>query len=225
MFYFAAQSTFKVMEKKEALETLSEIKTMMEKSSRFQAISGLSIIIVGIYACIASFLAGYELYMFDMAASLPHRPEAIQLNTVHLIKIAVLLAIALFILSFATVTVMAYFKAKRHQLRFVVDKRMTQMVFNFMLPLCVGGLLCLALIFQGHYGLTSSIMLIFYGLALVNCQHYTYPALRFLGYGEILLGLIDCFVIHHALLFWFLGFGILHILFGIFYTIKYDRQK
>ena len=156
---------------------------------------------------------------------LPQNDHILHLNTLARIRWTAVLAVALFLLSGFTVMVMAYAKAKRHQLRFELDRRMFQMAFNFLLPLGVGALFCIALILQGHYGLTSSVMLLFYGLALVNCQHYTYPALRFLGYGEIILGLIDCFTIHHALLFWFLGFGILHILFGILYTLKYDRKK
>lgn len=215
---------FKIMKDNEAFEVLGEIKRMMEKSSRFQAISGISIIIVGIYACIVSVVAGYLLGLTDWLTFLPES-EGFRLNTPLRIRWAMLLAIALFLLSFLTVTLMAYLKSRRHNLRFVVDKRMMQMAFNFMLPLGIGALLCIALIHQGHYGLTSSIMLLFYGLALVNCQHYTYPALRFLGYGEIVLGLIDCFSVHYALLFWFLGFGVLHIIFGVLYSIKYDRIK
>jgi hypothetical protein len=212
------------MKDNEAFEVLGEIKRMMEKSSRFQAVSGISIIVVGIYACIASVVTGYLLGLNDWLPFLP-KVDEIRLNTPSRIRWAVLLAVALFLLSFLTVTLMSYLKAKRHHLRFVVDKRMLQMAFNFLLPLGIGALLCIALIIQGHYGLTSSIMLLFYGLALVNCQHYTYPALRFLGYGEIVLGLIDCFSIHHGLLFWFLGFGVFHILFGILYSLKYDRIK
>lgn len=213
------------MNKNDVLENLREIKQMMEKSSRFQAISGISIIIVGVYACIASLAACYLLGGADWLPFLPKNDHILHLNTPARIRWAVILAAGLFLLSALTVTAMAYAKAQHHQLRFEVDKRMFQMAFNFLLPLGVGALFCIALLTQGHYGLTSSVMLLFYGLALVNCQHYTYPALRFLGYGEILLGIIDCFSIHHALLFWFLGFGIFHILFGILYSLKYDRIK
>ena len=214
----------KDMNKNDVLENLREIKQMMEKSSRFQAISGVSIIIVGLYACIASAVACYLLGGVEWLPFLPKNNHILHLNTPTRIRWAIILATGLFLLSAFTVTAMAYTKAKRHQLRFEVDKRLFQMGFNFLLPLGVGALFCIALITQGHYGLTSSVMLLFYGLALVNCQHYTYPSLRFLGYGEILLGIIDCFSIHHALLFWFLGFGVLHILFGILYTLKYDRK-
>ena len=215
----------KDMNKNDVLENLRDIKQMMEKSSRFQAINGVSIIIVGIYACIASAVACYLIGGADWLPFLPKNDQILHLNTPTRIRWAVILAAGLFLLSFFTVTAMAHAKAKRHQLRFEVNKRLLQMIFNFLLPLGVGAVLCTALILQGHYGLTSSVMLLFYGLALVNCQHYTYPSLRFLGYGEILLGIIDCFSIHHALLFWFLGFGVLHILFGILYILKYDRKK
>ena len=43
-YIFAAQSTFKIMEEKEVRQTLDDIREMMSKSSRFQAISGWSII-------------------------------------------------------------------------------------------------------------------------------------------------------------------------------------
>lgn len=213
------------MKNNEALETLHEIKDMMEKSSRFQSISGISIIIVGIYACIACIFGYMIIGAPDALPFLPKSWADFSLNTPYRIKLACLLAVALFVIAFLTVILMAWRKSKKYELRFTFDRRMMQMTFNFLLPLCIGGILCIALILQGHYGLTSSIMLLFYGLALVNCQHYTYPVLRFLGYGELLLGVIDCFSIHHALLFWFLGFGILHIIFGIFYHIKYEHAK
>lgn len=213
------------MENKDVVKTLDEIKEMMSKSSRFQSISGISIIIVGIYACIATALAALIIAPSDGCSLLPDCCSGFDINTPHRIKMIVLLGIALFAVSFLTVVLMAWRKSKRHQLRFVFDKRMFQMMLNFFIPLCVGGLFCIAMISQQHYGLTSSIMLIFYGLALLNCQHYTYPVLRFLGYGEILLGIADCFTIHYALIFWFIGFSLLHILFGICYTIKYDCKK
>ena len=104
-------------------------------------------------------------------------------------------------------------------------KRTGQMLLDFFIPLVAGGVLSIAMVMQHHYGLTSSIMLIFYGLALINCSHYTYPILRYLGYAELLLGLIDCFMVSHALLFWFLGFSVLHIIFGIIYVILFDCKK
>ena len=120
---------------------------------------------------------------------------------------------------------MAYLKAKRHHLRFTMDTTMRRLLINFFIPMIAGGLLCIALLTQQHYGLVSSITLIFYGLALINSSHFSYPALRYLGYAELALGLIDCFLVDYALLTWFLGFGMLHIIFGIVFMLKYERSK
>jgi hypothetical protein len=125
-----------------------------------------------------------------------------------------LIAIGLFALPLLALFAFAIVKSKRHNLRFVFDKRMFQMLLDFFIPLAAGGLLSMALVMQGHYGLTSSIMLFFYGLALANCSHYTYPILRYLGYAELILGSIDCFTMSHARLFWFLGVSVAAVFFA-----------
>ena len=96
---------------------------------------------------------------------------------------------------------------------------------NFFVPLLAGGILCFSLLLQQHYGLTSSIMLIFYGIALINGSKYTYSNTRYLGYAELILGLIDSFVPGYGLLFWVAGFGLFHIIYGVFFYLKYDRKK
>ena len=200
------------MENKEALNTLNDIKEMMERSSKFKAISGFSIIIIGILASLVSayiyfFLGDYHI------------------NTPAKWRTTVIIAIALLVVAFTTVFVMSYLKAKRLNLRFTFDTTMRRLLLNFFIPMVAGGLLCIALLTQQHYGLVSSITLIFYGLALINSSHFSFPALRYLGYAELDLGLIDCFWVDDALLTWFLGFGVLHIVFGIIFILKYERSK
>ncbi len=200
------------MENKEALNTLNDIKEMMERSSKFKAISGLSIVIVGI---LASLVAAYIYFFLG----------DYHINTPEKWRITVLVAIGLLVVAFATVFVMAYMKAKRHNLRFTFDTTMRRLLLNFFIPMVAGGLLCIALLAQQHYGLVSSITLIFYGLALINSSHFSYPALRYLGYAQLALGLIDCFLVDYAVLTWFIGFGVLHIVFGIIFMLKYERRK
>ena len=213
------------MEEKEVKQTLDDIREMMSKSSRFQAISGWSIIIIGLYAAVASAMAAAVIGIGDWLPCCENLQRFAVLDTPSKIRIAALIAIGLLILSLLTMFLMAITKSKRHNLRFVFDKRMFQMLLDFFIPLAVGGLLSMALVMQGHYGLTSSIMLLFYGLGLINCSHYTYPALRWLGYAELLIGIIDCFTMSHAILFWFLGFSVMHILFGIAYILMFERGK
>ena len=200
------------MENKEALNTLNDIKEMMERSSKFKAISGLSIIMVGILASLVSayiyfFLGDYHI------------------NTTAKWRTTIIVALCLLLVSYLIVFFMAYVKARRHQLRFAMDAIMRRLQINFLVPMLAGGLLCMALLLQQHYGLVSSITLIFYGLALINASHFSYPALRYLGYAELALGLIDCFLVDYALLTWFIGFGLLHIVFGIVFMLKYERSK
>ena len=200
------------MENKEALNTLNDIKEMMERSSKFKAISGLSIIMVGILASLVSayiyfFLGDYHI------------------NTTAKWRTTIIVALCLLLVSYLIVFFMAYVKARRHQLRFAMDAIMRRLQINFLVPMLAGGLLCMALLLQQHYGLVSSITLIFYGLALISASHFSYPALRYLGYAELALGLIDCFLVDYALLTWFIGFGVLHIVFGIVFMLKYERSK
>ena len=212
------------MKENEVKQTLDDIRDMMSKSSRFQAISGWSIIVIGLLAGIASLMAAAVIGVADVPF-FDNLQRYSTLNTPLKIRIAALIALILFTVCLLIVFVFASVKSKRHNLPFSFDKRMRQMLLDFFIPLIAGGLFSMAMVMQQHYGLTSSIMLMFYGLALINCSHYTYPILRWLGYTELLIGIIDCFTMSHALLFWFLGFSVAHILFGIIYVLMFDRKN
>jgi hypothetical protein len=212
------------MKENEVKQTLDDIREMMSKSSRFQAISGWSIIVIGLLAGIASLMAAAVIGVADVPF-FDNLQRYSTLNTPLKIRIAALIALILFTVCLLIVFVFASVKSKLHNLPFSFDKRMRQMLLDFFIPLIAGGLFSMAMVMQQHYGLTSSIMLMFYGLALINCSHYTYPILRWLGYTELLIGIIDCFTMSHALLFWFLGFSVAHILFGIIYVLMFDRKN
>lgn len=213
------------MEEKEVKQTLNDIRDMMSKSSRFQSISGYSIIVVGLLAAVATLMSAVVLGVENCFSCSEKLQQCAILDTATRTRYIALIGMVLFVVSLLTVFIFATIKSKKNQLRFVLDKRTGQMLLDFFIPLVAGGVLSIAMVMQHHYGLTSSIMLIFYGLALINCSHYTYPILRYLGYAELLLGLIDCFIVSHALLCWFLGFSVLHIIFGIIYVILFDRKK
>ena len=195
------------MDNKDALNTLQEIKDLMARSSRFQTISGWSIVLIGIYASIVSLGAWL---MFGNHLPYTWMPESIQGFTIntpsHTIN-ALIAAAVLVVVSFTTVSVGSYIHTKRVNKTFAFDQTVRRCLLNFFVPAVAGGL-------------PSSIMLLFYGLALINCSHYTSSSIALLGYGQLLLGIIDCFVIHHAILFWFLGFGLLHIIYGFYLVTK-----
>jgi hypothetical protein len=65
-------------------------------------------------------------------------------------------------------------------------------------------------------------MLIFYGLSLVNAGKFTFSEIHYLGLTEIVLGILAGIFINHGLLFWTLGFGLMHIVYG---TVMYYRHE
>lgn len=213
------------MENKEVFSTLNEIRNLMEKSARFLSLDGTSAIFVGIYACISAVIAYYILGGTGQLSWNFIEFPRLNVNTPYRLQLMLIFATLLVILCLITVFLLSYRKAKRNNQRLVFDRIAQRLLWNFFLPLISGGILCLSLIWQQHYGLTSSIMLIFYGIALINVSNYTYSNIRYLGYAELILGLADSFVQGHALGFWTVGFGLFHIIYGIFFYFKYDRKK
>lgn len=199
-------------------EDLSHIRSMMERSSRFISLSGLSGIFAGVFALIGAAVA-YYLMLENSIDYFDGRRNAYPYSLV--IKLGV---VALMVLVFS-VAFGIYFtvqKSKKKNLK-IWNKVTKQVIVHLEVPLFAGGIFCIALIYH-HIGyLVAPTMLVFYGLALVNASKFTYGDIRWLGYLEILLGLISLFFIGYGLIFWALGFGVLHIIYGIVMFNKYDK--
>ena len=194
------------MDKNKALESVNEIKELMEKSSRFVSLSGMTAVLAGIYSLIGSYLA-----VGTLSSGASH---------VELIVIASVVLVAAAI----TAYILSWYKAKKTGQKFF-SKITYRIAWNFSLPLLVGGLFCIALLMDKDYGLISSVMLLFYGLSLVNASKFTYSNLGWLGYSFLCMGIIDCFFEGHALMFWTIGFGGFHILYGVLFYLQYERKK
>ncbi|MBQ1408707.1 MAG: hypothetical protein IIY87_03000 [Bacteroidales bacterium] len=205
------------MNNNDALRDIKDIRSMMERSSRFLSISGWGVAAVGIIAIVAAWIA-YKVFSDGTLFGYTHYLWAYKT------KVAVVGSLILVVFCGMIVFFSSVIMARRRGVKFVFDKTMRRTVLNFSIPLLAGGILCLALVLEGHYGLTSSIMLIFYGLALINCHHFSHPVLGTLGYLELLLGLVDCFTVTHALLLWAVGFGLLHLIFGIYLIVINKRN-
>ena len=211
-------------------EELQHIKQMMERSSRFISLSGLSGIAAGTCALVGDYFANNEL--LQLSAHAPNhqlsgidRNESIDINSISfllgnkLLQIAILTFIAALISSF----IFTFIRSKRTNVSLwgTTSKRL---FINIAIPLIVGGLFLLKLLLLGGLGLVAPGCLLFYGLALVNASKYTLVEVRYLGYSQLLLGVINLFFIGSGLLFWTLGFGILHIVYGLLMWLKYERQ-
>ena len=178
----------------------------MEKSSKFVSFSGFTAILAGVYALVGAYVVTQV-------------PEWISsLEDMIVVALLVLGASAL------TAVILSYYKSKKIRQRFF-SKLTYRAFWNFSLPMFAGGMLCISILCHGYYGILSSVMLLFYGLALVNVSKYTYSSLAWLGYAFICLGIIDSFFEGHALLFWVIGFGGFHILYGILFYICYEKKR
>jgi hypothetical protein len=200
------------MESKDYLKDISEIKNMMNKSSRFISLSGLSGILAGVYAIIGATIA-YWLVTTSV------RGYLILDGKIFRICVFILLMVALF--SIVTAIILTTRKAKKNGAK-IWDATSKRLIINFLIPLVVGGLYILIILGQEKYGQTGGLMLIFYGLALVNASKYSIGDIRYLGYIQIVLGLIGSLYPGYSFWLWVLGFGVMHIIYGTWMHFKYD---
>ncbi|GAL71199.1 hypothetical protein [Jejuia pallidilutea] len=203
------------MESKDYLKDISEIKNMMHKSSRFISLSGLSGILAGLYALIGAAIA-YVLVTDYSYGVLKLDGYIFRLCLFTLFMVA--------LLSVLTGIFLTTRKAKKHGAK-IWDATSKRLVFNFLIPLVVGGLYILIILSQGKYGQSGGLMLIFYGLALINASKYSIGDIRYLGYIQIILGLIGSWKPGYGFWLWVLGFGIMHIVYGTWMHFKYDVKK
>ncbi|MTI33141.1 hypothetical protein [Xanthovirga aplysinae] len=203
---------------KEYLDEISEIRSLMERSSRFLSLSGLSGVMAGLYALLGAFFAYSIIYQNNNYFGY----RTIDLGELNTIKLLVLDALLVLIFSFFTGLLLTYKKAKKEGNK-IWDKQAQQILKHLLIPLVTGGILSIILIQKGYMGVVAPLTLIFYGLALVNVSKFTYSDIQYLGLLEIALGLTSCVYIGYGLLFWSIGFGVLHILYGIIMYIKYEK--
>lgn len=200
------------MSTQDYLKDISEIKNLMNKSSRFISLSGLSGILAGVYALIG---AGAAYYIVKTSA----RGYLILDGTIFKLCISILLGVA--VLSVLTGIYLTTKKAKKNGEK-IWDPSSKRLILNFMIPLVVGGLYILTILGHQKYGQTGALMLIFYGLALVNASKYSIGDIRYLGFTEIVLGLIAAVFPGYGFWLWVLGFGVMHIVYGAIMHFKYD---
>jgi len=200
------------MKEKDIHAEISSIRDLMERSAKFISLSGLSGIMAGIYALIG---AGMGYQILQQIKGEPYRDNSLAIVELFILAFAVLF------LSIGTCIWLSVRKAKKNGQPFwgTSSKRL---LINMAIPLVSGGLFTFILIFHGHYGIVASSTLIFYGLALIAASHYTYSDVKGLGIMEILLGLLAAWVPGYGLIFWSVGFGLLHIIYGTVMHFKYD---
>lgn len=209
------------MEDTKSFKDLQEIKNLMERSSRFLSLSGLSGISAGIVAILGAF-AIYSLLDFGQLLydeNLHVLGSSVRRNVTGMF---LLVASLTFIFALVSALYFSYRKAKKNHMK-LWDHTTKRLLAHLFIPLIAGGFFTLILIFRSDITLVASAMLTFYGLALVNAGKYTFGEIHYLGILEIILGLLAGIFTNFGLIFWTIGFGILHIVYGLIMYIRYER--
>jgi hypothetical protein len=206
----------------EITDDLASIRNMMEKSSKFISLSGLSGILAGIYALLGSAAALY--FSMNWRGNNPKYGDdfhVIRKAPSLLIELAI---IAVFVLAASIITglILSSRKAKKHGTT-LWNESTYRVIINLLIPLVAGGLVIITQIIYGNYEFVAPGCLVFYGLALIAASPNLYEEVRYLGYSEIILGIVCGMLPGYGLMFWATGFGLFHIFYGALMFRKYDR--
>jgi hypothetical protein len=215
----------------EQLSAIKDIKQMMERSSRFISLSGWSGISAGICALVGAWFAyrviGRSRYATDnefVEKSRSYSNDGYVSVEEFMGNRLFLIAALTFVAAFISAFIFTYIKSRKNNTP-IWGTSAQRLLINVSVPMIAGGVFLLKLIHNGSYGLIAPGCLLFYGLALLNGSKYTLGEIRYLGYCEIILGIVSCWFIGWGLYFWAVGFGVLHIVYGAFMLNKYEREE
>jgi hypothetical protein len=216
-----------MIEQNQHLESLKDIKQLMDKSSRFISLSGLSGVAAGVCALVAAWLAQRKLH-----ESQPGAPEEYSSNgagplTLPIKGVAldlILIAAVTFVAALTFAFIFTYLRSRKTGVP-IWGYTARRVMVNVFVPMITGGLVIVRMMQLGFYDLVAPLCLLFYGLALINASKYTLTEIRYLGYGQLILGILNLWLIPYSLYFWAAGFGVLHILYGIIMWNKYERNQ
>jgi hypothetical protein len=206
----------------QSLEDLQHIKKMMERSSRFISLSGLSGIAAGVCALVGAWFASQKINCWVKGdCQLSHLiDEGGRQLLNELFWIATLTFVAAFSLAF----LFTFLRSKKNSTPMWGTATM-RLLWNTAIPLIAGAIFLFRMMQMGQFDLIAPGCLIFYGLALINGSKYTLGEVKYLGYGILLLGIINLWYVGYGLHLWAMGFGVLHIVYGIVMWNKYERKK
>jgi len=202
------------------LEDIKVIKKIMEESSRFLSLSGLSGIFAGLLALAGAVVANLIITGTSMSEewySVPFTADPAGHRAVMLLFADMG---AVLVLSLAAAIFFSSRKARKsgHNAWTPVTRRM---LASLLLPLVTGGLFILITLSRVPANITVASTLIFYGLAVISAGKFTFGEIHWLGVLEVMTGLICLLLPQWSVLIWAIGFGVIHIGYGLFMHLRY----
>lgn len=208
---------------KQPLDDLKEIRQLMERSTKFLSLSGLSGISAGVVALVAAFVA-WKIQP-DKVAEIIHNGETYTtLLNGEYIKSLIYLGIGTLLMALFSGLFFTWKKVQKEG-KSMWNKTSQRLLLALCIPMLTGGVVVLSLLINEVYWIIPELMLIFYGLTLINAAQHTYRDVFYLGLSELILGCLALFINGYSLVFWAAGFGVLHIIYGISMHLKYERNQ
>lgn len=209
-------------EKEATIEDIKVIRRMMEDSSKFLSLSGLSGVAAGFVAVIGAVIA-YWFVLDGGGNTYDEYMKGLKHTNTNQVRLGlIVVAAVVFIVAVSLAYFFSWRKSRKSELPFWTAST-RKVAWNLCFVLFIGGVFSLILMYHENIRLVASVMLIFYGMALLMAAKYTLRDIQYLGYTEIGLGLLAGVFLNYGLVFWTLGFGVFHIVYGVSMYLKYDR--
>lgn len=182
-----------------AMDNLEFIRETMERSTAFTAVPGYGGIFMGVTAIAAAYIAFTQ-------------PTIWQWMTVWLVEGALGFLIGLF----------AMWQKSKMAGTSLASTPAKKMILSFLPPMVCGVIITLGLWRLEHFEVLVPVWLLLYGAAVVTGGSYSVRAVPVMGWCFIALGGIAFLLPTRAAdLMMALGFGLLHIIFGIVIARRY----
>lgn len=206
-------------DQQDSFEELKKIRGLMERSSIYHSLSGLSGMVAGVIGIIA-----YAIVYFLVNPLMEQFPQMLNSDAlrIYLLKVFFAASIISLVLAFSAIFYFNWRNGLKNGISFY-DAPMQKMFINLFIPLIAGGIFCLMLVREQLYLMIAPSMLIFYGLAMIQASRHTIIEIRHLGLAELALGLIAIFFQEYGMWFWLAGFGFVNLFYGAFIYLKYER--
>lgn len=206
------------------LAALAEIKKMMQSSARIFSLSGWSGVWAGIIALlgVAYVRFAHPAIAQQFELSIANNQRLIISNTLKgELTVATVLV---FCISVIGALFFSIRKNKKQGYASNYNEVGKKLIIQLAIPIFAGAVFCMHFLNRDALQYLVPCSLVFYGLGLINCSKYTFSDIKYLGLLEVVLGLIAIICMQFHLLIWAIGFGLLHIMYGIMMWYKFDKK-